>query len=160
MDEGLVVVKVSFTLESDQTLRLESDRPWLFEPAVSGKQCYVEIRGTFPSGYRNGIYEGRRGYVVSVFDPQSVINSKAEQEANVRLEGDDTTTPLLIEYLTPVPPQSAKDYVVALRGNGEVLVVRELMEGGSQCVVSRVPDGVMFEIPQDNLVQIQKPENL
>jgi len=63
----------------------------------------------------------------------------------------------------PVPPQSVNDYVVAFDGprktNG-VLMVQELIAGGSQCVVSPVPHGEMFEVPTNYLVKIKKPDDL
>jgi accessory colonization factor AcfC len=122
------------------------------------------VKQTYLSGYRQGDYEKRRGYVVSVSNPQSALDTTAAREANVIFDGDDRTMVMAfaVEYLTPVQPAAVKDMVLVLDGprKGQILVVQDLVAEGPQCVVSSVPPGVMFEISKDILVQIKKPEDM
>ena len=135
---------------------------WLFDPAVVGKQCYVQVKQTRESGYRKGDYEGRCGYVISVSDPRSALETSLEREANVQFDGDDKTeiTAFPVRYLVPVPPSNLKDLVLALDGSkkGQMLVVEGI--SGAYCVVSSVPPGVMFEMSKDALVQIRRSEEV
>jgi len=128
----------------------------MLEQGVLGKQCYIQINGTFASNYREGIYEGRRGYIVSVFDPQSVMTTNAEQEANVKLDGEESTMAILLPYLTPLQPESVKDQVLALDGpnKGKEFIVQELSD--SVCVVSPIAGGVMVDVRKEILVKIKK----
>jgi hypothetical protein len=138
----------------------EAPKLWLFDPAIAGKQCYVQVLGTLVSNYRKGEYEGRRGHVVSVSNPRTALDSTATQEANVHFDGEDLAVVIAfpVEYLVPVQPDSAKDVVVALDGprKGQVLVVEQV--SSAQCVVSSVGVGVIFEIARDVLVKIKKPD--
>jgi hypothetical protein len=134
---------------------------WVFDPVVVGKPCCVQVRGTRITNYRRGDYEGRSGFVVSVSDPRTALETDVMREANVHFDGDDSGRVIAFppEYLVPIPPRTPKDLVLVLHGprKGQELVMESVgTDDDATCVVSSVPPGVMFEIAKDVLVQLQK----
>lgn len=139
--------------------KLAISQTWLVEPELQGQKFLVTVIGTRLSSppYRDGEYEGRQGYVDSVFNPQADFSTAHSQTAEVIFDNPPEKITFPIQYLAPVKPDRMKDRVVALGGEhkGTQLTVQQI--DSEECAVSKLQNGgVVFDINVEMLGKIHQ----
>ncbi|KAG6836124.1 hypothetical protein H0H93_011156, partial [Arthromyces matolae] len=129
---------------------------WVFNPAVANylTRTKFEVKGTRLSGYLEGDYEGRCGYITSA----SRVADSFEQTVMVKFDSGDDERTILLEYLEPVLPSKMDEEALVLNERnsrfGQVLVMREKPDADTVSVSTREQSFAIFEVQKDDLVAL------
>ena len=132
---------------------------WLIDSAFKGKKVVVEISGRAEGKWDQGEHDGRKGYVLSVFDPRTETTSRTAQfmplDAN---HNKDKALTVPIEYLLPVNPTAPNEHAVIMDGRhkGEEVVLREDAGPGEWTVGPYQVGSVVYNCAEDKMVKLQR----